>query len=95
MKIFCKLISALISDINRKLYFETHTSIPYRIHEVIYRHLTRIATGRYDLPKGIASIYEKVVNLNPLAPLINCLKLLPILKEQHEDTYSKLIKTYF
>ena len=25
MKIFCKLILALISDINRKLYFETHT----------------------------------------------------------------------
>jgi hypothetical protein len=32
MKIFCRLILSLISDINRKLYFETHTSIPLRIH---------------------------------------------------------------
>jgi uncharacterized protein YggT (Ycf19 family) len=71
MKIFCRLIIALISDINRKLYFETHTDIPLRIHELIYPLVSKLVTPFRDVPYQLASILEKMINLNPLAPLIS------------------------
>ena len=42
-KIFCRLVLALINDANRKLYFETHSDIPLRIHQLFFPLVSRMA----------------------------------------------------
>lgn len=44
-KILCRLILALITDVNRKLYFETHTDIPLRIHRLLAPLVRQMASG--------------------------------------------------
>ena len=72
MKVFCKLAYSLVSDINRKLFFETHTKIPLQIHKLLSPVLTILCQGggNYDFPKTFSTILEKTVCLNPLADLI-------------------------
>lgn len=51
MKIFCKLCHAMISDLSRKLYFDTHTKIPIDIHNVIYPVLKVVSEGGFEYPR--------------------------------------------
>ena len=47
MKIFCKLTYALVNDINRKLFFETHTKIPLLIHKLVGPVLEVLTTAEH------------------------------------------------
>ena len=68
MKVFCKLTHSLVNDINRKLFFETHTKIPLQIDGLISPILRELVTIEgLEFPINFASILEKKVLLNPLA----------------------------
>lgn len=56
MKIFCKLIVGLVNDLNRKLYFETHTDIPLKIHELIYPLVKQMITTCREIPRQLPGI---------------------------------------
>ena len=55
-KIFCRLVLALITDVSRKLYFETHTDIPLKIHALLAPLVSFMASGGLtgDIPPQLA-----------------------------------------
>lgn len=42
VKIMSRLVVSFVTDVNRKLYFETHTPIPYKIHEIVYPIVSKL-----------------------------------------------------
>jgi hypothetical protein len=76
-KIFCRLVLALITDVSRKLYFETHTDIPLKIHALLAPLVSLMASGGLsgDIPPQLGVILEKMVGLHPLAPLVDFSKV--------------------
>ena len=87
MKIFCKLVYALISDINRKLFFETHTRIPLKIQALIAPVLKILAQGGFDYPKNFIVVLEKTVTLNPLQELVCFGPIVKNLKELAPESF--------
>lgn len=57
-KIFCRLVLALITDVSHKLYFETHTDIPLKIHALLAPLISLMASGSLsgDIPAKMAVI---------------------------------------
>lgn len=87
MKIFCKLVYALISDINRKLFFETHTKIPLKIHNLIFPIIKILAQGGFEYSKRFTNILEKMVSLHPLCELVPFPNIVKALQEQSIDDF--------
>ena len=95
MKIFCKLIVALLNDLNRKLYFETHTDIPLKIHELIFPLVKQMVASCREIPRQLPGILEKMITLNPLAPLISFEGIVGLMREQNCEGVDKLVRGYF
>jgi len=66
----------------RKLYYETHTDIPFKIHRLFSPYIKQICLGDYELPKNFATLLDKMVSLNPLAELIPINRIIPVLRQQ-------------
>ena len=98
MKIFCKLTYALVNDINRKLFFETHTKIPLLIHKLISPVLEVLATADlnyFEYPSNFTLILEKSVCLNPLTKLVPFAAIAPVLQAENKDQFDRLLRAYF
>ena len=96
MKTFCRLVQSLIADINRKLFFETHTKIPLRVHGLVFPILKVVAQGGFDYyPKNFANILDKLIGLHPLKELVPFNNISNILKVQTPEAFEKLVKNYF
>jgi hypothetical protein len=95
VKTLSKLVLAFITDINKKLYFEVHTDIPLKIHELFYPYVHVFIDSNREFPYQIASILEKMINLNPLAPLISFESIVTKMKQQSVPNVEKLVRCYF
>lgn len=95
MKLFCKLAYALVNDINRKLFFETHTKIPLLIHKLLTPILKILAQGGYEYHKSFTFILEKSIHLHPLEQLICFSNIAEDLKGMNKDHFDRLLRAYF